>query len=67
MEKLELLYGDEYSPRKIELLAIIGEAYLGLGTPDEKFYKQRINQALDELDSEEEADKEMNEGLFKFL
>lgn len=51
MEKPELIYKDEYTPEEIELLAIIGEAYLNLGTPDERYFRRQIQKVLDYWDS----------------
>ncbi len=53
MKKVELESNrEEYSDRTLELLAIIGEAYLGLDTEDERYFRNKIRKALIELDEE---------------
>jgi hypothetical protein len=53
-EKLKLEYN--YSERAKELLAIIGEAYLGMDTPDVSYYRERLYKAINELDKLEKDD-----------
>lgn len=49
MDKVKLDSNYAYTEREIELLAIIGESYLGLGGPDRGYYLTRIEKAKKEL------------------
>ena len=49
MEKVYLDTNYGYKEREIELLAIIGESYLGLDGPDRGYYLSRIEKAKKEL------------------
>lgn len=49
MDKVYLDTNYNYTDREIELLAIIGEASLGLDGPDRGYYLDRIEKAKAEL------------------
>ena len=49
MDKVYLDANYNYKDRENELLAIIGEAYLGLDGPDRGYYIDRIEKAKKEL------------------
>jgi len=49
----------EYSERTFYLMAVIGECYLGLDTPDQNYFKNKLCKAikeLNELNKQEEED-----------
>lgn len=52
MDDIKLDSNYAYKEREIELLAIIGESYLGLDGPDRGYYLTRIEKAKKELADE---------------
>lgn len=52
MDNIHLDTNYNYTEREVELLAIIGEAYLGLDSPDRGYYLTRIEKAKKELDED---------------